>query len=85
MKYRSHDQRKAYVTQRMLTAIERAIKANTHAQKEGAARWAAAWGALAGIRTPGLRLRRDADLADIADGLRCARFRRSPLAFVATR
>lgn len=58
MKHRSQDERKAYGKQRMLEAIERAIDAGTDAEKERAARWATAWGALAGIRTPGLRLRR---------------------------
>ena len=58
MKQRTQDQRKAYGTQRMLAAIERAIAAETDAEKERAARWASAWGALSGIRTPGLRLRR---------------------------
>lgn len=58
MSYRSKDERKAYGTQRMLAAIGRAIDADTDAEKERAARWATAWGALSGIRTPGLRLRR---------------------------
>jgi hypothetical protein len=60
MKHRSLEERKAYGTQRMLAAIERAIEADTDAEKERAARWATAWGALSGIRTPGLRLRRSA-------------------------
>lgn len=58
MKHRTQDERKAYGKQRMLAAIERAIDAGTDAEKERAARWATAWGALSGIRAPGLRLRR---------------------------
>lgn len=58
MKNRSLDERKAYGIQRMLAAIERAIEADTDAEKERAARWATAWGALSGMRAPGLRLRR---------------------------
>lgn len=63
MKNRSLDERKAYGTQRMLAAIERAIEADTDTEKERAARWATAWGALGGIRSPGMRLRRSV-LAD---------------------
>ncbi len=66
MKYRSKDARRAYSRERMIAAIERAIAASTDAQKEKAARWAAAWGALSGIRTPGIRLRRSV----LADGSR---------------
>lgn len=49
--------------QRMAKAIERAIDSASPADKVRAARWAAAWGVVSGIRTPGIRLRRDV-LAD---------------------
>lgn len=38
-------------------ALERAIKRPTRKEKEHAARWAAAWGLLCGIRTEGVRLK----------------------------
>lgn len=41
----------------MTLAIERAIKCPTEKEKERAARWAAAWGLLCGIRAKGVRLR----------------------------
>ena len=50
--------RKAYGMQRMAMAIGRAIDARDPADKDRAARWAAAWGAIGGIRAPGMRLRR---------------------------
>ena len=43
---------------RMVEAIGRAIDSPTDAEKEKAARWAAAWGVISGIRSPGIRLRR---------------------------
>ena len=52
-------QRKSYAMLRMARAIERAIRARSDAEKARAARWAAAWGVLGGIRSPGIRLRRD--------------------------
>jgi hypothetical protein len=42
---------------RMTLAIERAIKRPTRKEKERAARWAAAWGLLCGIRTEGVKLK----------------------------
>ena len=66
MKHRSIEARKAYSMERMIVAIQRAILSDTNAQKEKAARWAAAWGLLSGIRTPGIRLRRSV----LADGSR---------------
>lgn len=42
---------------RMVAAIERAIKAQQSDEKDRAARWAAAWGAVSGIHSRGLRLR----------------------------
>lgn len=62
------EDRKSYAMLRMANALRRAIDAASDIDKERAARWAAAWGALAGIRAPaanvpGLRLRRDV-LAD---------------------
>lgn len=43
---------------RMAGAIGRAIDADTTVEKDRAARWAAAWGLIGGIRSPGVRLRR---------------------------
>ena len=63
MKSRTIEKRKAYGMERMIAAIERAILSDTNAAKERAARWAAAWGLLSGIRSPGIRLRRSV-LAD---------------------
>lgn len=51
-------ERKAYALQRMVQAIGRAIASSTDAEKDRAARWAAAWGVLGGIHTRGIRLRR---------------------------
>lgn len=51
-------ERKAYAMMRMAEAIGRAIDAPTTVQKDKAARWAAAWGVIGGIMTPGVRLRR---------------------------
>ncbi|UUZ51536.1 hypothetical protein LP420_20580 [Massilia sp. B-10] len=42
----------------MTEAIGRAISSTHPADKDKAARWAAAWGVISGIRTPGIRLRR---------------------------
>ena len=63
MKSRTIEKRKAYGMERMIAAIERAILSDTAVAKERAARWAAAWGLLSGIRSPGIRLRRSV-LAD---------------------
>jgi hypothetical protein len=49
--------RKSYAMRRMTLALERAIKRPTRKEKERAARWAAAWGLLCGIRTEGVRLK----------------------------
>jgi hypothetical protein len=49
--------RKSYAMRRMTLAIERAIKRPTRGEKERAARWAAAWGLLCGIRTEGVKLK----------------------------
>ena len=54
----ARQERKAYAMMRMAGAIGRAIDAPTSAQKDRAARWAAAWGLIGGIMTPGVRLRR---------------------------
>ena len=51
-------ERKNYAMLRMISAISRAIDSDVPAEKDRAARWAAAWGALSGIRSPGVRLRR---------------------------
>jgi hypothetical protein len=57
MKKQDRQARKSYAMRRMTLAIERAIKRPTRKEKEHAARWAAAWGLLCGIRTEGVRLR----------------------------
>lgn len=49
--------RKSYAMGRMTLALERAIKRPTRKEKERAARWAAAWGLLCGIRTEGVHLK----------------------------
>jgi hypothetical protein len=49
--------RKSYAMFRMTLAIERAIKRPTRKEKERAARWAAAWGLLCGIKTAGVNLK----------------------------
>ncbi len=58
------EDRKSYAMLRMAEALRRAIDSDSDIDKDRAARWAAAWGALAGIRAPashipGLRLRSD--------------------------
>ncbi|MDM5180669.1 hypothetical protein PO883_26150 [Massilia sp. DJPM01] len=58
MTYRGKEQRKAYGMARMVKAIDRAIDALTDAEKARAARWASAWGAISGIHSRGMRLRR---------------------------
>ena len=63
MKLTIRTERKRYAMLRMAQAIGRAIAAETDAAKEKAARWAAAWGLVGGILSPGVRLRRDV-LAD---------------------
>ena len=59
MKQRIKYERKSYAMLRMAAAIGRAITSSAPADKARAARWAAAWGVISGIRTPGIRLRRD--------------------------
>ena len=53
----------------MASAIGRAIAADSPEEKDRAARWAAAWGVISGIRSPGIRLRRDV----LLDGRRSRR------------
>jgi hypothetical protein len=65
MKRRDRQQRKSYGMRRMGKAIGRAIQAGSSAEQARAIRWAAAWGLLCGIRSPGVRLRR-ADLVEAA-------------------
>jgi hypothetical protein len=43
----------------MAEAIGRAIECDTPQEQERAKRWAAAWGVVSGIRSSGIRLRRD--------------------------
>ena len=64
MTHRLKAERKAYSMWRMIMAIQRAIGADSDTEKDQAARWAAAWGLLSGIRTPGVRLRRSQVLAN---------------------
>ena len=59
MKQRVRKEKKNYAMMRMTEAIGRAIKSTSSADKDKAARWAAAWGVMSGIRSPGVRLRRD--------------------------
>ncbi len=59
MKQRVRKERKIYAMLRMAQAIGRAIESPSSAEKDKAARWAAAWGVIGGIRSPGVRLRRD--------------------------
>ena len=59
MNRRPKDQRKTYAMQRMAEAIERAIRSDLPQEQERARRWAAAWGVVSGIRSSGIRLRRD--------------------------
>jgi hypothetical protein len=49
--------RKSYAMFRMKLAIERAIERPTPKEKERAARWAAAWGLLCGIKTAAVNLK----------------------------
>lgn len=58
MDHLSRQEKKAYALMRMARAIGRAVDAASNAEKDRAARWAAAWGVLAGIRSRGIRLRR---------------------------
>ncbi len=59
MDYRIRKEKKAYAMHRMVEAIGRAIQSDSTVEKDRAARWAAAWGAMGGIRSPGVRLRRN--------------------------
>jgi hypothetical protein len=59
--------RKSYAMNRMASAIERAIQAPTAKEKERAARWAAAWGLLSGIKNLPVKLRRS-EVEHWADG-----------------
>lgn len=71
MNRRPNDQRKAYALQRMVEAIGRAIRSESSSGKDRAARWAAAWGVVGGIRTPpGIRLRQRTVLVERRKGPR---------------
>lgn len=59
MKQRVRKERKLYAMLRMAQAIGRAIDSPSAVEKDKAARWAAAWGVIGGIRSKGVRLRRD--------------------------
>ncbi len=69
MKQRYRKEKKTYAMLRMVEAIGRAIDSESPAAKDRAARWAAAWGVVSGIRSPGIRLRRDV-LSDNRGGRR---------------
>ncbi|RSZ58364.1 hypothetical protein HF313_01365 [Massilia atriviolacea] len=58
MSYRGTRDRKAYGMARMVKAIDRAIDSSSDEEKARAARWASAWGAISGIHSRGIRLRR---------------------------
>jgi hypothetical protein len=59
MNQRFRRKKKAYAMGRMATAIGRAMDADSGPDKDRAARWAAAWGAVGGIFVPGVRLRQN--------------------------
>lgn len=65
MYQRDRQQRKSYAMQRMGRAIGRAMNATASEEQARAIRWAAAWGLLCGIRSPGVRLR-NAELLEAA-------------------
>jgi hypothetical protein len=73
MKSRYPFLRKSYAMHRMAKAIERAIEGQTSGEKERAARWAAAWGLLCGIKTSGVRLR-DSEVGHELPSRKSARF-----------
>lgn len=50
--------KKSYALRRMGVAIERAMHAGNERDKARAAKWAAAWGMLCGIKSAGMKLRR---------------------------
>lgn len=58
MKLRDRQQRKSYGMRRMGKAIGGAIQAASSGEQALGIRWAAAWGLLCGIQSPGVRLRR---------------------------
>ena len=58
MKKRYQFVRKSYAMHRMAAAIKRAIAAVTILEKDQAARWAAAWGLLCGIKTKPVSVKR---------------------------
>jgi hypothetical protein len=62
--------RKSYAMQRMGLALARAVSAASSNQKTTAARWAAAWGLLCGIKTPGVYLKRSAREGEDSGGQR---------------
>lgn len=66
----SRIQRKSYAMQRMARALERAVRTATVKDKERAARWAAAWGMLCGIKSSAVRLRRAEVSAEASNSLR---------------
>jgi hypothetical protein len=49
--------KKSYAMHRMIIALGRAIDTQSIPRKDRAARWAAAWGLMAGIESKGVRLR----------------------------
>ena len=50
--------KKSYALRRMGIAIERAMHAGNERDKARAAKWAAAWGMLCGIKSAGMKLKR---------------------------
>lgn len=64
MNHRIRKAKKSYAMLRMAEAIGRAIESTSPAEKDKAARWAAAWGVISGIRSPGVRLRRGTVLVE---------------------
>ncbi len=53
-----HQARKSYAMHRMSLAIDRGVRTHSPGEKDIAMRWASAWGLVAGIPSPKVRLRR---------------------------
>jgi hypothetical protein len=66
MKSRSSYERKSYAMQRMGRAIDRAIASRTLVDKDKAAKWAAAWGMVCGIKSRKVGLKRSRDVLETA-------------------
>jgi len=56
------NKRKLYAMRRMGVAIDRAVAERSSVAKEQAAKWAAAWGLLCGIKSRAVKLKRSRDV-----------------------